>query len=241
MDPETRKRLLALNRDFYTREAEAFSATRNHPWPGWVRILDGLAPGALAVLDAGCGNGRLARFLLERGRDSLDYLGVDASGPLIDAARNATPAAGVRFEVLDLLERPEAISAGPFQLVGVFGLIHHLPGFETRLGLIQQLASRLAPGGRIAVTCWRFGSDPRVKTRLLDWGDTIDPARLDPGDHLLRWGESPEGGRYCHFADEDEIDALAQTVQTEGLELVDRFRSDGKSGDLNEYLVWARR
>ena len=66
MDPETRKRLLALNRDFYTREAEAFSATRNHPWPGWVRILDGLAPGALAVLDAGCGNGRLARFLLER-------------------------------------------------------------------------------------------------------------------------------------------------------------------------------
>ena len=241
MDHATRKRLLALNRDFYAREAESFSGTRNHPWPGWIRVVDGLAPGPLAVLDAGCGNGRLARFLLERGEDAVDYVGVDSSAALIDAARKATPSPGARFEVLDLIESPEAIPAGPFDLVAVFGLVHHLPGFETRLQLIRDLASRLARGGRIAVTCWRFGSDPRVEGRLLDWGDIVDPARLDPGDHLLRWGESPDVGRYCHFAGDDEIDELAQTVQATGLELVDRFRSDGKSGDLNEYLVWARR
>lgn len=237
MDETTRNRLLALNRDFYAREAESFSATRNHPWPGWVRVADGLAPGRLSVLDAGCGNGRLARFLLERD-ETTDYVGVDASEALIEAARAATP--GARFELVDLIESPDAIPEGPFGLVAVFGLLHHLPGFDTRVRLLLQLASRLARGGRIAATCWRFGSDPRVEGRLLDWGDRVDPARLDPGDHLLRWGESPGVGRYCHFATDGEIDRMAKSVETEGFDLVDRFRSDGKSGDLNEYLVWER-
>ena len=241
MDPATRERLLALNRDFYAQQAEAFSATRNHPWPGWVRVLDGLAPGPRTVLDAGCGNGRLARFLLEQEPGHLDYLGVDSSRALIEAAREATPPVGVRYVRLDLVEQAEAIPDGPFGLVCVFGLLHHLPGFETRLQLLARLASRLDGGGRLAVTCWRFGADPRVKGRLLDWRGIVDPAQLDPGDHLLRWGESPDVGRYCHFASEDEIDELAQSVQANGLELVDRFRSDGRSGDLNEYLVWARR
>ena len=239
MDEATRKRLLALNRDFYTREAASFSATRNHAWPGWARVVGDLAAGPLAVLDAGCGNGRLARFLRERGEDDLDYLGIDSSAALIDDAREASPAPGVHFEVLDLVESPEAIPAGPFDLVAVFGLIHHLPGFETRLQLIQELASRLTRGGRLAVTCWRFGADPRIEGRLLDWGDLVDPAQLDPGDHLLRWGNSPGVSRYCHFAGDDEIDEFADSVSAIGLELVDRFRNDGKSGELNEYLVWS--
>ncbi|MEE2672785.1 MAG: class I SAM-dependent methyltransferase [Myxococcota bacterium] len=239
MDEATRKRLLAINRDFYTQQAASFSATRNHAWPGWARVVDGLAPDPLAVLDAGCGNGRLARFLGERREQALDYLGIDSSAALIDDARKAIPTPGIHFAVLDLVESPEAIPAGPFDLVAVFGLLHHLPGFETRVNLVRQLASRLARGGRIAVTCWRFGADPRIEGRLLDWDGIVDPSRLDPGDHLLRWGNSPGVGRYCHFASDDEIDEFAQSVSATGLGLADRFRSDGKSGELNEYLVWS--
>jgi hypothetical protein len=69
-------------------------------------------------------------------------------------------------------------------------------------------------------------------------GAPIDPALLEPGDQLLRFGADPEQPpRYCHQVSHEELGALAGTL---GLELVADYRSDGAEGDLNRYLLLRR-
>jgi len=236
MDERTRQQLREVNRVFYERQAESFSSTREHPWPGWTRVLAGVPAEPLRVLDVGCGNGRLARFL--GGSRKLRYLGIDTSRALVGVAREQLGDDDVRFEVRAAEDPPE----GPFDLVAVFGLMHHVPGFEQRADLLASLGRRLAPAGRLAATFWRFGNDPRFEGRLRDFGDDVDPAQLEAGDHLLLWGEGSDArgepvARYCHFCDADEIERLIGRLRDEGLAPVDRFRSDGRSGEFNEYLV----
>lgn len=84
--PETIRQLNALTSDFYVRETASFSATRQSPWHGWEEAWKvvvkhasvSVTPGStradaafsasepLAVLDLGCGNLRLERFLAAR-------------------------------------------------------------------------------------------------------------------------------------------------------------------------------
>lgn len=235
MDETTRQQLIAINADFYERHAESFSSTRDHPWPGWKRVVAGQdREGVLRVLDVGCGNGRLASFL--RSACTVDYVGVDTSRALVEVARSRFGTA--RFEVCDALDAPP----GPFDLVAVFGLMHHVPGFEQRVEMLAALGGRLAPAGRLAVTFWRFGNDPRFEGRLRGFDESIDASELEPGDHRLLWGDGgEEDARYCHFCDDAELERVVAALDTAGFDVVDRFLSDGRGGEFNQYLVWSRR
>ena len=257
MNPKTQQALSAVNRDFYEAVADEFSATRRDPWPGWERVLARIEelepPSPLEVLDLGCGNGRFASFLCDRWRGDFSYLGVDSSPSLLRIAREAFDGARqIRFAELDLLPQDPsqpltspspALPSGPFDLVVLFGLLHHVPGFETRRALLAEAASRLRPRGLLVVTAWRFGASERFEKRTLDWdsfnrgrSDPIDPEELEPGDHLLGWASSALP-RYCHFTDRDEMRALLDDLP---VRQIHEFDSDGKSGDLNHYCVLER-
>lgn len=247
MDPETAQALADINRAFYRDRAEAFSATRERPWPGWSRVLACLegSPRPLRVLDVGCGNGRFASFLAQSLREGFEYVGVDASEGLLARARARQLGAGpARFLRADwALAPPErALPPGAFSLVVIFGVLHHVPGAARRRALLEAAGRRLAPGGVLALTAWRFQASPRLRARLVTWEEynrgaarPVDPARLEPGDQLLRWGERESGGvRYCHFADDAETDRLGAGL---GLEQLVAYCADGRNGDLNRYLV----
>jgi SAM-dependent methyltransferase len=243
-----------MNRAFYARRGAAFDASRDHPWPGWSRALgsleaiDGGDPRPLRVLDLGCGNGRFGAWLMHRATVPTRYLGIDASAPLLDRAREAfrasPPHFEVELEVLDFLDGagPEALPEGPFDLIGVFGVLHHVPGEDLRRRLVVALAERLAAGGRLVLTAWQFGakarfersllSDAEVRARAEQWG--FDADDLEPGDHFLGFGGDASVPRYCHALGEAEIDSL---TRASGLALVDAYLADGKSGDLNAYRV----
>jgi len=243
MDVRTRARLDALNLRFYERNAVAFSRSRDHPWPGWQRLLGGLpVRPRLRVLDIGCGNGRLATFLLEaRAQDEgLDYLGVDACAAMVDIARSRhTSASGpahvdrLRFECARA-PAPHA-ATGAFDLVAAFGVLHHVAGFEARRALLHWLARRLAPAGVLALSFWRFGERARFDRKRRAWRrvDGVDPARLEAGDHLLGWRETNEL-RYCHASSDEEIARLLRGLP---LRVHADYLDDGRSRDLNRYLL----
>ena len=109
------------------------------------------------------------------------------------------------------------------------------------------MTDRLAPGALLAVTAWRFGTSPRFARRILPWSDynarttaPIDVAQLDPGDHLLHFGASDGPARYCHHCDDGELKELVASVIAEEITLADDFEADGRSEDLNRYLVFER-
>ena len=260
MNDDTRARLCAINRDFYDRTAAEFSATRDHPWPGWTRLAGELTPGPLSVLDAACGNGRFAAFLAESRQGSaggLDYLGLDASEHLLARARARELGEGLRFEHRDLLcgDDDASLPPGPYDLISVFGFLHHVPGFEARRALLTALGDRLAAGGLLAVTVWCFGESERLQGRRMPWQRynesaraTVDVTQLEPGDQLLCWGERTTAAsgvpavRYCHLADEPEVERLLAAIggASPGLRVSGRYRADGRSGDLNLYLLLRR-
>ena len=254
MDAATRTALRQINRDFYSRHAADFDRTRHSVgWPGWRRVTevatarhrvpattDVEATTPLRVLDLGCGNGRFALFLERnpelRRRQPFTYLGIDLSPELIDHARTATAGLNhVRFQRGDM-EGCATLDAA-CDLVTLFGVLHHLPGFEFRRRALARAASAVAPGGLLALTCWQFVDDPRFEKRRLDWSEeaSIDPAELEPGDHLLRWGPAESGARrYCHHTDDPELERLAHGLP---LAEVDRYRADGPGNRQNLYWL----
>lgn len=224
------------------------------------------APDSLRILDVACGNLRFERFLAaERpGRfsvvaaDSCDEMALDAL-PRIESGKIE-----VDFRHLDAMEgllggtgAGRALSAvcayGPasvdvacsFDAAVCFGFMHHIPGEGNRLCFLRDLAEAVRPGGIVALSLWRFMDDERLarKARAITEGfeatESIDVDRFEPGDYLLGWKDSPGALRYCHHFGDDEVARIASAV-SDVLTLADRFSSDGKSGRLNEYLIFER-
>ncbi len=249
MDPNTRQALAAINQRFYREQAQAFSSSREHSWPGWDRLLHELARTReeLAVLDVGCGNGRFARFLTERWPGRFRYLGIDSSEALLSIARSHNPAPErIHFTSTDLVKGPldERLPGGPFALIALFGVLHHLPSFELRRALICALAERLGPGGSLALSLWRFAAFERFRRRIISWEeynrgapDPLDADHLEPGDYLLRFGDGDTAPRYCHFVDEAELQRLLFQLP---LDQSACFEADGRTGQYNRYYLLQR-
>lgn len=240
MDAATAHQLNAINRAFYEAVALDFDATRGSAWPGWLHLLPwlpSLDDGPLAVLDVGCGNGRFATFLADHLPGPLSYHGLDNSRPLLQAADSrlaGRPTLHARLDAHDVLHDP--LPDARYHLIVAFGLLHHVPGWANRAALVQRMAARLAPGGVLAFTAWRFLEIDRLRERLLPWPDDL-AGRVEPGDHLLDWRRGVVARRYCHHIDEAEQDALvAQT----GLVQIARYRADGHQGTANAYSVLRR-
>lgn len=258
MREDLARELIALDNRFYAEQAASFSATRGAPWQGWGRVLENAhAAGALggahpALLDAACGNLRLERWLAEELPDSgFTVHAVDACAPLATTVPGIP--ANTAFHHVDILG---ALLAGEDPFAGIptcdisvcFGFLHHVPGADLRTGLLRALAAHTRPGGIIALSAWRFMDDPRLAAKAAraeaeaasrpPWpGFSLDA--LEPGDHLLGWQDVRGAYRYCHHADEAELDALAASVAGLAREEA-RFSADGASGTLNRYLLLRR-
>ena len=248
-------RLCALTGEFYRANAESFSQTRQSPWQGWVRLLEVMDSVAkqkpLRVLDLACGNLRFERYLADAlPNRMLSGYAVDNCDPLVEAGeRNESDALSrMSFQNLDAIER---LSAGCLResleapdascdLAVSFGFMHHVPLERWRADLLRALIAKVRPGGFVAVSFWRFLNSDKLARKAQQ---TTSRARVElglpellPNDYLLGWQDTQGLYRYCHHFDEPEIDRLLAMV-ADSADLVSRFEADGKTGNLNEYVV----
>lgn len=241
--------LAELNRRFYSGEtARQFSETRHRAWPGFRKLLPHIGrTRSHSVLDVGCGNGRLATFLAGELESPLSYHGIDASAELLEDARRATAATcpQASFEIRDLVLDPnERLPQGPYSVIAAIAVLHHIPGAARRRQLVSALGERLAPGGVLVLTAWRFDRIERIASRVVPWAKAIasldlaiDEGSLEAGDQLIAWGNSGRNLRYCHLFDDARWDAL---IGASPLHCVARFGADGSGGDHNEYAILRR-
>ena len=251
MDRATQLELNAINRRFYAAIASEWSDKRKHPWPGWQRVLHVLQARLAAhggerhsarVLDLGCGDGRLWEFLRER-VPGLAYLGVDASRELLEHAHARAPSPDCAWLEADFVAQslPQPVLEARYDLICLFGVLHHVPSQARRVQLLRELAARLDTDGVLALTLWRLDEDPRFASRRVRFEDynrsaelPIALEQLEPGDTLLRWGTHNAPPRYCHFPDPTQTHNL---IRDSGLCLLERFRADGHANRMNEYLL----
>lgn len=231
MNAETIARLNALNRAFYQITAADFDQTRTAPWPGWETLLPLLST-PLSVLDVACGNGRFGVFLFERLGINVTYHGVDSNPQLLSFAQTALSGYAARLEQRDILSEP--LPAGSYDLVVLFGMLHHIPGHDNRRDFMRTLAARVAPGGLLVFTAWCFYEYERFRQRIVPFPPDL---RVEPGDYLLDWRRGTRALRYCHYVDDQEHAAL---IQVTGLREVLTYRADGHSGDVNRYSILKR-
>jgi len=244
MDAAIGKKLILLNQQFYQTFAKPFSATRQQIQPGVRKVIHSIPPHS-RILDLGCGNGVLWQRLFE---DSYrgDYLGLDFSQELLRQATTAasqTPmdsseAPQPRFVQADLTENSWHSLAQPpgYDYVLAFAVLHHLPGAQTVIQVLEQTRLLLAPGGQLIFSVWQFLNSPRLRQRIQDWSEIgVSGSQVEPGDYLLDWRQGGRGLRYVHHFNPDELEHLASRC---GFRCCEEFLSDGKGGNLSLYQVW---
>jgi tRNA (uracil-5-)-methyltransferase TRM9 len=247
MNETTIQRLNAINRDFYQVTAESFSETRPNAWPGWKVLLPYFnfeAKGKpYSVLDVGCGNGRFGTFLADYLEAPVIYTGMDNNalmlkfaGETLHSLDNIVASVEQRDVVLD------PPTTGEYDVVAMFGLVHHIPGNENRQAFMRKMAARVKLGGFLVFACWRFYEFERFKNRVIAWPDDLSSI-VEPHDYLLDWrrdvvkGSGEFAQRYCHYVDNDEHAAL---IAASGLQAVHTFRADGFTSTVNRYTLLKR-
>ncbi len=158
MNSTVATRLIELNREFYTRFGDSFSATRHRVQPGVRRILKTLN-GDENILDLGCGNGWLAYELAQHGHRG-SYLGVDFSLPLLRDAETLLDHFSAKFLQVDITKLSafkEQISiAGGWSLITAFAVLHHIPSVELRMDILKTVHELLNPNGLFIHSNWQF-------------------------------------------------------------------------------------
>ena len=137
-------------------------------------------------------------------------------------------------------------TSGEFEI-----LANHAPIISTLNNLVRQTR----PGGIIAISFWEFMNDERMarkavraeaRAELTPPFEGYDSAQFEAGDHLIGWQNDRHAYRYCHHFDDQQITDLVRGVRTfyksgeVTVRELERFHADGRSGDLNRYVILKR-
>lgn len=156
--------------------AEGESYTASYLARPLMRVLDDLKP--KKILDLGCGNGSITKFLSDAG---WNVLGCDPDAQGIEIACERVPAA--RFRVCGVYDDPSVLGEGQFDVIVASEVIEHL--FFPRK-LISFTKSLLAPSGYFVLTTPYHAYLKNLAISLMNKWDLHHEA-LNDGAHIKFW------------------------------------------------------
>jgi len=193
--PDPRNRRVPLSPDRYDQRWEELAAS-GADVHGEADLVAGLVPRRGAVLDAGCGTGRVAIELAKRGHPTV---GVDIDDALLDRARAKAPE--LEWRLGDLAALPGSVAPGPFSAAVLAGNVMIFIARGTAPAVLANVARRLAPGGLVVA-----GFQLTGRLTLAEYDDAAAAAGLVPVDRFATWDREPyTGGDYVVTVDSRRI------------------------------------
>ncbi len=147
VEPGTWEKVVAANPQHAHNYAERFRQMEANGADllGEARFVDAMVQRTARILDAGCGPGRHAGYLAERGHD---VVGVDLDPTLIAIAQAEHPGPTYFAQDLTLLDLAgHGVEAG-FDAILCAGNVIAFPAPSSRRRILANLAAALAPDGR---------------------------------------------------------------------------------------------
>lgn len=132
--------------------SQDFSASRQHAWPEFQEFFPLLSKND-RVLDLGCGNGRLRKFIETNLIPEGNYFGFDISEGLLKIARKDHP--NDHFFRGDFSETLP-FGADNFEVVVSIAAFHHLLTKKEQKALLSEIFRILKPGGKVFLTTWKI-------------------------------------------------------------------------------------
>lgn len=150
IEPSKWTQMITADPDHSHRYIQRFKMmeANGHDLYGEARTVDAMVERGSRILDAGCGPGRHAGYLQQRGHT---VVGVDGDPVLIDAAKQEYPEA--TFVVSDLAEMdlPAAGVAADFDVILCAGNVMGFLAPSTRVDVLRRFSTHLAPEGRAII------------------------------------------------------------------------------------------
>jgi cyclopropane fatty-acyl-phospholipid synthase-like methyltransferase len=178
-----------------------------------------------ALLDWGCGAGRLAVGVREKFGRIRDYHGVDIQPDLVAWASKNLTAPGFRFTLIDVAnerynpdgtaERTIGAQPNSVDVFYAYSVFSHMNDVDTP-AYLHLIAQALTPNGRAFLTCF-------VEEGVPDWEE--NPAGYGP----LEW----KGRLHCTRFHQDHFE---EHVRAAGLR-VERFEYGGETDGQSLYIL----
>lgn len=212
--------LVKLNRNTYNKIASLFHATRQYLWDD-ILIFKKYLHNDTAILDIGCGTGRLYQLLQEF--QAIDYAGLDQSEEQIKIAKKDFP--NNNYIISEMTNLP--LGDNKFDIVFCVATLHHLPNVENRKKTLLEIKRVLKLSGYLLMTNWNMDSASA--------GKNIAKGRWQSdnrGGFFVPWLSSrgkKVGERYYYGFGLDELRSLLTDT---GFEVLENFYSKkGKQSD----------
>ena len=254
MTQKTIDTLNKINQDFYFRISKYWNNNDDSAWYGWRTLVEILKENweykkEISILDLGCGNARFATFIQNSFPNiRINYVGIDTDPKFLanGEARNQKEFSSFQLIQKDLVKEgwQKELKNKKFDLVVLFGILHHIPGNKNRQNLLNQASELLESNGQLVFSGWRFLDKERLKKRVIPNNSIhqkhiltchdLQKSDLEFGDYLLDWVKYEYSVRYAHYISESEsieISAIA------GLEIKNHFIDDSLQRDQNNYWV----
>ena len=150
-------------------------------------------PDGSTVLDLGCGYGDIAFYYTNR----CKYVGIDSNQAYIKEARRRNMHNDAEFLVGDVSDS-EIRKRGPFDLVLMTGVLHHLPN-EHVIDVVEGSKDLVSATGRFVAIEPVFSPDQRLSARLIIASDRGRFVRDKDGYvNLLKSGFANVHGEIVH-------------------------------------------
>ena len=213
----SKQKLAKIVQDNYEEISSEFDITRKKELPQPLFDIAQRVKEETTVLDASCGNGRLIKALDNK---VVSYIGFDASNNLLDLAKKNYPNNDfVLANLTDYKSWPQ----GLFDYVFCLAAWHHVPGRKKQLRVLNNLASKLKPGGELIISVWNFHEQKKFFWQIIK-----SYLFLRPNELIFPWKKTGSLRYYHAFSRR----ALNSIIKKSGLEKKEIFAAGG-----NYYLV----